>query len=174
MDKPQEPMMNLAMSQIMTGANFWDAPGHSMGGSNDLATRTKIFAWIKAHEKTFYLPRTAVDPIGVYFSPDTTRFSRCPAPQPGTWRAPKRNAFRDCAAGPGQRVRTANKPCSGQRRNSAQADCGSASESAVRPAMSTDDPASQERVCAARFAQERITRNPAKKEATLCMSMSDS
>ena len=25
-------MMNLAMSQIMTGSNFWDAPGHSMGG----------------------------------------------------------------------------------------------------------------------------------------------
>ena len=32
----REAMMNLAMSQIMAGANFWDAPGHSMGGSNDL------------------------------------------------------------------------------------------------------------------------------------------
>ena len=67
----REAMMNLAMSQIMAGANFWDAPGHSMAGSNDLATRKKIFDWIGEHEKTFYLPRTPIDPIGVYFSPET-------------------------------------------------------------------------------------------------------
>ena len=41
---PPEPMMNLAMSQVMAGANFWDAPGHSMAGSNDLPTRKKIFS----------------------------------------------------------------------------------------------------------------------------------
>jgi hypothetical protein len=70
----REAMMNLAMSQVMAGANFWDAPGHSMAGSNDLPTRTKIFSWIQAHEKTFYLPRSAVDPIGVYFSPETRNF----------------------------------------------------------------------------------------------------
>jgi hypothetical protein len=69
-----EAMMNLAMSEIMVGANFWDAPGHSMAGSNDLPTRKKIFTWIKAHEKTFYLPRSPIDPIGVYFSPDTRNF----------------------------------------------------------------------------------------------------
>jgi len=49
----REAMMNLAMSQIMAGANFWDAPGHSMAGSNDLPTRKKIFDWIGEHEKTF-------------------------------------------------------------------------------------------------------------------------
>jgi hypothetical protein len=70
----REAMKNLAMSQVMAGANFWDAPGHSMAGSNDLPTRTKILAWIQAHEKTFYLPRSPVDPIGVYFSPDTRNF----------------------------------------------------------------------------------------------------
>ncbi len=70
----RESMMNLAMSQVMAGANFWDAPGHSMAGSNDLATRKKIFDWIQAHEKTFYLPRGPVDPIGVYFSPETRNF----------------------------------------------------------------------------------------------------
>ena len=70
----RESMMNLAMSQIMDGANFWDAPGHSMGGSNDLPTRKTIFSWIKAHEKTFYLPRSPIDPIGVYFSPETRNF----------------------------------------------------------------------------------------------------
>jgi hypothetical protein len=67
----REAMMNLAMSQVMDGANFWDAPGHSMAGSNDLPTRKKIFDWIQQHEKTFYLPRTPIDPIGVYFSPET-------------------------------------------------------------------------------------------------------
>ena len=70
----RESMMNLAMSQVMAGANFWDAPGHSMAGSNDLPTRKKIFSWIQANEKTFYLPRSPVDPIGVYFSPDTRNF----------------------------------------------------------------------------------------------------
>ena len=70
----REAMMNLAMSQIMDGANFWDAPGHSMAGSNDLPTRKKIFSWIQAHEKTFFSPRSPVDPIGVYFSPETRNF----------------------------------------------------------------------------------------------------
>jgi len=69
-----ESMMNLAMSQVMDGANFWDAPGHSMAGSNDLPMRKKIFTWIAAHEKTFYLPRSPIDPIGVYFSPTTRNF----------------------------------------------------------------------------------------------------
>src|SRR5436309_1696784 len=70
----RESMMSLAMSQVMAGANFWDAPGHSMAGSNDLPTRKKIFSWIREHEKTFYLPRTPIDPIGVYFSPTTRNF----------------------------------------------------------------------------------------------------
>jgi hypothetical protein len=70
----RESMMNLAMSEVMAGANFWDAPGHSMAGSNDPATRTKIFAWIKENEKTFYRPRKPLDPVGVYFSPETRNF----------------------------------------------------------------------------------------------------
>jgi len=68
---PREPMKNLAMSQIMAGANFWDAPGHSMAGSNDYATRREIFSWIKAHQNTFHQPRTPISPVGVYFSPKT-------------------------------------------------------------------------------------------------------
>jgi hypothetical protein len=70
----RQSMMNLAVSQIMAGANFWDAPGHSMAGSNDLPTRKGIFSWIKAHEKTFYQPRTPMAPVGVYFSPATRDF----------------------------------------------------------------------------------------------------
>ena len=70
----REAMMNLAVSEIMAGANFWDAPGHSMAGSNDPATRRKIFSWIKAHENTFYRPRTTIAPIGVYFSPEARNY----------------------------------------------------------------------------------------------------
>lgn len=70
----REAMMNLAVSEIMAGSNFWDAPGHSMAGSNDAPTRKKIFSWIKAHEDTFYRPRTAIARIGVYFSPETRNY----------------------------------------------------------------------------------------------------
>src|ERR1700728_435552 len=31
----REAMLNLAMSEVMAGANFWYAPGHSIAGSND-------------------------------------------------------------------------------------------------------------------------------------------
>jgi hypothetical protein len=68
---PGDAMENLFMSQLMAGANVWDAQGHVMSASNDLETRKRIFAWIAAHEKTFYLPRQPVKPIGVYFSPST-------------------------------------------------------------------------------------------------------
>jgi hypothetical protein len=70
----REAMKTLAASQLIAGVNFWDAPGHSMGGSNDLPTRTAIFKWIAAHEKTFYLPRSPIHPIGVYFSPASRNF----------------------------------------------------------------------------------------------------
>jgi hypothetical protein len=65
----REAMRNLAMSQVVAGANFWDAPGHSMAGSNDEATRTEIFRWIETNEKTLYSPRLPMHPVGVYFSP---------------------------------------------------------------------------------------------------------
>ena len=70
----REAMMNLAASEVMAGANFWDAPGHEMAGSNDAATRRKIFSWIKMHENTLYRPRIAIAPIGVYFSPATRNY----------------------------------------------------------------------------------------------------
>jgi hypothetical protein len=69
-----EPMRNLFMSEVMAGANVWDAATHVMSGSNDMATRKQVFAWIAAHEKTFYHPRTAIDPVGVYFSPATRNY----------------------------------------------------------------------------------------------------
>jgi hypothetical protein len=71
---PGEAMKNLIMSELMAGANPWDTRGHGMSGSNDIATRTAVFGWIAAHEKTFYRPRTPVHPIGVYFSPSTRNY----------------------------------------------------------------------------------------------------
>ncbi len=71
---PREAMKNLAMSQVMANANFWDAPGHSMAGSNDLATRTEIFRWIEANQKVLYSPRSPINPVGIYFSPATRNF----------------------------------------------------------------------------------------------------
>ena len=47
---PRDAMLNLAMSELMAGANFWDARGHVMSGSNDMPTRVEIFKWIAAHE----------------------------------------------------------------------------------------------------------------------------
>src|SRR3984957_10142878 len=70
-----EPMKNLANSIVMAGANFWDAPGHSMAGSNDEATRKQIFAWIEKNEKTLYSPRTPLHPVGVYFSPKSRDYA---------------------------------------------------------------------------------------------------
>jgi hypothetical protein len=66
---PREAMKNLAMSQVVAGANFWDAPGHSMAGSNDEATRAEIFQWIEKNERVLYSPRLPIHPVGVYFSP---------------------------------------------------------------------------------------------------------
>jgi hypothetical protein len=67
-------MENLAMSQLMVGANFWDAKGHVMSGSNDLPTRKNIFAWTAQHSDVFYSPRKPIAPIGVYFSPSTRNY----------------------------------------------------------------------------------------------------
>lgn len=66
--KPAEAMKNLAMAQLMAGANTWDARGHVMSGSNDLSARKEIFRWIQQNEKVFFQPRQPVHPIGVYFS----------------------------------------------------------------------------------------------------------
>jgi hypothetical protein len=71
---PREAMKNLFMSQVMAGVNVWDAPGHSMAGSNDLATRKAVFQWIEQHEKTFYRPRNPIHPVGVYFSPASRNY----------------------------------------------------------------------------------------------------
>jgi hypothetical protein len=71
---PKDAMKNLFLSEVMAGANVWDARGHVMSGSNDLETRTAAFHWIAQHEKTFYSARKPIDPIGVYFSPHTRNY----------------------------------------------------------------------------------------------------
>jgi hypothetical protein len=70
--KPRDAMLNLASSELMAGANLWDAKGHVMSGSNDMATRTEIFHWVAAHQAIFSGTRIPIGDVGVYFS-DTTR-----------------------------------------------------------------------------------------------------
>ena len=69
-----ESMKTLFAAQLTAGANSWDAKGHVMSGSNDLAIRTQVFGWIKEHERVFYDLRQPVDPVGVYFSPQTRNY----------------------------------------------------------------------------------------------------
>jgi hypothetical protein len=45
-----------------------------MSGSNDIATRRQVYSWIAAHERTFYAPRTTMNPVGVYFSPTSRNY----------------------------------------------------------------------------------------------------
>jgi hypothetical protein len=71
---PGQSMQNLAMSELMAGANFWDAKGHVMSGSNDPATRQRIFRWIAEHQDVFYTSRYPLHPIGIYFSPTTRNY----------------------------------------------------------------------------------------------------
>jgi hypothetical protein len=70
--EPRDAMLTLANSELMAGANFWDARGHVMSGSNDMATRRQIFGWAATHENIFGAPRQPQGETGVYFS-DTTR-----------------------------------------------------------------------------------------------------
>ena len=70
-----EPMKNLAMSEIMAGANFWDAPGHSMAGSNDLPTRKKI-SFLDSSSREDFLPAARLLCIRwVFISPRTRETS---------------------------------------------------------------------------------------------------
>jgi len=69
-----EAMKTMFAAQLTAGANTWDARGHVMSGSNDLAMRTQAFAWIAKHEKLFYDAREPLSPIGVYFSPATRNY----------------------------------------------------------------------------------------------------
>lgn len=72
--KPGDAMKNLAMSEVIAGANFWDAPGHVMAGSNDLATRKQIFAWIQQNQDALFSSRKSIASVGVYFSDSTRNF----------------------------------------------------------------------------------------------------
>jgi len=71
---PRDAMLNLAMSELMAGANVWDARGHVMSGSNDMPTRTELYGWIAKHEDIFGALRKPVGDTGVYFSDSTRNF----------------------------------------------------------------------------------------------------
>jgi hypothetical protein len=71
---PEEAMENLFLAQLTAGTNTWDAKGHVMSGSNNLATRKAVFQWIQTHQNVFYRPRHILDPVGIYFSPETRNY----------------------------------------------------------------------------------------------------
>ncbi|MDR3628595.1 MAG: hypothetical protein P4L45_17245 [Ignavibacteriaceae bacterium] len=71
---PEDAMKLLSCAQVMAGGNFWDAPGHSMAGSNDYSLRKEIFGWIKGNENLLYQQKKSINPVGVYFSPSTRNY----------------------------------------------------------------------------------------------------
>ena len=72
----REAMMNLAASEIMAGANFWDAPGHSMAGSNDPPTRKKDFFLDQGPRENFLFSTDTHHPDRRLFFPPDPQFLR--------------------------------------------------------------------------------------------------
>ncbi len=72
--KPADAMQTLFMSELMAGANVWDASGHVMSGSNDMAVRRVAYEWIARHEDIFGASRTPIGDVGVYFSEATRNY----------------------------------------------------------------------------------------------------
>ena len=70
--KPADAMKTMMSSELMAGTNVWDASGHVMSGSNDVAERRTMYAWIEAHEDIFGAKQQQLGDVGVYFS-DATR-----------------------------------------------------------------------------------------------------
>ena len=56
------------------GREFLGCPRALHGRLKRSPTRKKIFSWIEAHQKTFYLPRSPIHPVGVYFSSATRNY----------------------------------------------------------------------------------------------------
>ncbi len=69
-----DAMKTLFASHITAGTNTWDAKGHVMSGSNNPEIRRNVFQWIARNEHTFYDTREPIDPVGVYFSPETRNY----------------------------------------------------------------------------------------------------
>ncbi|WP_446742641.1 hypothetical protein [Silvibacterium acidisoli] len=73
--KPHDAMLNLFASELVAGANLWDARGHVMSGSNDMTTRSEVYHWVAMHDSLFAGKRVPLGNVGVYFS-DMTRNQR--------------------------------------------------------------------------------------------------
>ncbi len=71
---PKDAMLNLAMSELMAGANVWDAKGHVMSGSNDMPARIEIYKWIADHQDVLSAPRVPLGTVSVYFSESTRNY----------------------------------------------------------------------------------------------------
>ena len=69
--RPSEAMKSLFASEVLTGANAWDAKGYVMSSSNDISTRKTVYKWISENEDNLYNNGKSSGEIGIYFSPNT-------------------------------------------------------------------------------------------------------
>jgi len=64
----------LAAANIMFECNFWETDGPEMSGTVGLDYRQELFQWIKNNDQFLYGNWDVLDPVAVYFSPQTRNF----------------------------------------------------------------------------------------------------
>ena len=69
--EPKEAMKSLFASQIFNGINTWDVKTYVMSSTNDLETRKLVYKWIADNSDKLYYKSKPLNPIGIYFSPET-------------------------------------------------------------------------------------------------------
>lgn len=69
--KQRDAMKSLFASQIFNGVNTWDVKTYIMSSTNDLGTRKEVYKWIAENSDKLYYKHYPVDPVGIYFSPET-------------------------------------------------------------------------------------------------------
>ena len=68
---PRDAMQSLFASQIFNGINTWDVKTYIMSSTNDPETRRFVYKWILENSSKFYYKRRPLNPVGIYFSPET-------------------------------------------------------------------------------------------------------
>jgi len=70
---PEDSTM-LAAANVMFEGNFWETKGPDMDGTVDLDYRSELFGWISAYDSYLYGDWEVVNPVAVYYSPQTRDF----------------------------------------------------------------------------------------------------
>ncbi len=64
----------LAAANVMFEGNFWETKGPDMDGTVDLDYRSELFSWISDYDSYLYGDWEVVNPVAVYYSPQTRDF----------------------------------------------------------------------------------------------------